>query len=168
MNRAHQGSERYISMKEQGLSEKEILASFNKKTPMSVFSWKGDIDTVMTPNDSIRYYKGFLHAGLVSIEPQSGFIKAWVGGADISNFAYDHVKQGKRQVGSTIKPFVYGTALAMGVVKPCTIFEDMPYCVDLQDANGRIDGRWCPSGDVQLEKQLHGPCKIQTTLEQWQ
>lgn len=154
MNRARKGSERYISMKEQGLSEKEILASFNKKTPMSVFSWKGDIDTVMTPNDSIRYYKGFLHAGLVSIEPQSGFIKAWVGGADISNFAYDHVKQGKRQVGSTIKPFVYGTALAMGVVKPCTIFEDMPYCVDLQDANGRIDGRWCPSGDIPIGKTV--------------
>lgn len=154
MNRARKGSDRYSFLKAQGLSDKEILASFNEKTAMTVFSWKGSIDTIMTPNDSIRYYKGFLHAGLISIEPQSGFIKAWVGGTDISSFAYDHVKQGKRQVGSTIKPFVYGTALAMGVVKPCTTFKDMPYCVDLEDGNGRITGKWCPSGDVPVGKTV--------------
>lgn len=148
MNRARKGSERYAIMQGEGFSEKEIMASFDEKVPMSVFSWKGTIDTIMTPNDSIRYYKGFLHAGLISIEPQSGFIKAWVGGADISHFAYDHVKQGKRQVGSTIKPFVYGTALAMGVVKPCTVFQDMPYCVDLEDGHGRITGKWCPAGNA--------------------
>lgn len=148
MNRARKGSQRYALLKEEGLSEKEILASFNVKVPMTVFSWNGPKDTVMTPNDSIRYYKGFLHAGLISIEPQSGFIKAWVGGADISSFAYDHVRQGKRQVGSTIKPFVYGTALAMGVVKPCTIFQDMSYCVDLEDGHGRITGKWCPAGNA--------------------
>lgn len=154
MNRARKGSERYSYLKAQGASDKEILASFNEKTTMTVFSWKGPIDTIMTPNDSIRYYKGFLHAGLISIEPQSGFIKAWVGGTDISSFAYDHVRQGKRQVGSTIKPFVYGTALAMGVVKPCTTFKDMPYCVDLEDGNGRITGKWCPSGDVPVGKTV--------------
>lgn len=148
MSRARKGSERYAKMQEEGLTEKEILASFNEKVPMSVFSWKGLIDTIMTPNDSIRYYKGFLRAGLISIEPQSGFIKAWVGGVDMNHFAYDHVKQGKRQVGSTIKPFVYGTALAMGVVKPCTIFQDMPYCVDLEDGHGRITGKWCPAGNA--------------------
>lgn len=154
MNRARKGSDRYSFLKAQGLSDKEILASFNEKTAMTVFSWNGSIDTIMTPDDSIRYYKGFLHAGLISIEPQSGFIKAWVGGTDISSFAYDHVKQGKRQVGSTIKPFVYGTALAMGVVKPCTTFKDMPYCVDLEDGNGRITGKWCPSGDVPVGKTV--------------
>lgn len=154
MERARKGSDRYAILKEEGLSEKEILASFNEKVPMAVFSWKGMVDTVMTPNDSIRYYKGFLRAGLISIEPQSGFIKAWVGGADISHFAYDHVKQGKRQVGSTIKPFVYGTALAMGVVKPCTVFKDMPYCVDLEDGHGRITGKWCPSGDIPVGKSV--------------
>jgi penicillin-binding protein 1A len=148
MNRARKGSERYAKMHEEGLSEKEILASFDEKVPMSVFSWKGLVDTIMSPNDSIRYYKGFLRAGLISIEPQSGFIKAWVGGVDMNHFAYDHVKQGKRQVGSTIKPFVYGTALAMGVVKPCTVFQDMPYCVDLEDGHGRITGKWCPAGNA--------------------
>lgn len=155
MERARKGSDRYALLKEEGLSEKEILTSFDVKVPMTVFSWKGMIDTVMTPNDSIRYYKGFLRAGLISIEPQSGFIKAWVGGADISHFAYDHVRQGKRQVGSTIKPFVYGTALAMGVVKPCTVFKDMPYCVELEDGHGKITGRqWCPSGDIPVGKQV--------------
>lgn len=146
MRRARKGSDRYVQMKEAGMSEKDILKSFDRKIPMRVFSWKGDIDTVMTPNDSIRYYKGFLHAGLISIEPQTGFVKAWVGGADISHFAYDHVRQGKRQVGSTIKPFVYGTALAMGVAKPCTIFEDVAYCVDLIEPDGRFKGKWCPAG----------------------
>ncbi len=154
MTRAKKGSERYAALKEQDLSEKEIDANFNTKVPMTVFSWNGPIDTIMTPNDSIRYYKGFLRAGLLSIEPQSGFIKAWVGGADISSFAYDHVKQGKRQVGSTIKPFVYGTALFMGKVKPCTVFKDMSYCVDLEDGNGRITGKWCPSGDIPVGKTV--------------
>jgi penicillin-binding protein 1A len=127
-----------------GYSEGEIKINFNTPTPMRVFGWKGERDTLMTPNDSIRYYKSFLHAGLISIEPQTGFVKAWVGGANFQHFAFDHVKQGKRQVGSTIKPFVYGTAMAMGVVKPCTQFENTAYCVDLQDADGNIDGRWCP------------------------
>lgn len=148
MQRARKGSDRYLNMSAEGYSESEILASFDTKTPMTVFTWNGPKDTIMTPNDSIRYYKGFLHAGLISIEPQSGFIKAWVGGADIAHFAYDHVKQGKRQVGSTIKPFVYGTALAMGVVKPCTVFQDMSYCVDLEDGHGRITGKWCPAGNA--------------------
>lgn len=154
MNRARKGSDRYAIMQSEGFSEKEIMASFDQKVPMSVFSWKGVIDTIMTPNDSIRYYKGFLHAGLISIEPQSGFIKAWVGGADIAHFAYDHVKQGKRQVGSTIKPFVYGTALAMRVVKPCTPVPEMAHCVDLEDGHGRITGKWCPAGKVPNGKNV--------------
>lgn len=148
MKRARKGCDRYIKMKEAGASEKEILKSFDRPVPMRVFSWKGDIDTIMTPNDSIRYYKGFLHAGLISIEPQTGFVKAWVGGTDITHFAYDHVRQGKRQVGSTIKPFVYGTALAMGVAKPCTVFEDVAYCVDLIEPDGRFKGKWCPAGNA--------------------
>lgn len=154
MNRARKGSERYTRMKDEGLSEKEIMASFNIKVPMTVFSWNGMTDTIMTPNDSIRYYKGFLRAGLISIEPQSGFIKAWVGGADISSFTYDHVRQGKRQVGSIIKPFVYGTALAMGVVKPCTPVPEMSHCVDLEDGHGRITGKWCPAGKVPVGKNV--------------
>lgn len=144
MRSARRNSARYAGLLADGLSEDEIKQSFNTPTPMRIFSWKGERDTLMTPNDSIRYYKSFLHAGVISIEPQTGFVKAWVGGAEFNHFAFDHVKQGKRQVGSTIKPFVYSTAMAMGVVKPCTNFANTAYCVDLQDENGNINGRWCP------------------------
>jgi penicillin-binding protein 1A len=143
---ARHNSARYANLVSSGLTESEINKNFNTPVSMKVFTWKGnnEIDTTLTPNDSIRYYKAFLHAGLISIEPQTGFVKAWVGGANFENFAYDHVRQGKRQVGSTIKPFVYGTAMAMGVVKPCTQFANTTYCVDLQNADGDVDGRWCP------------------------
>jgi penicillin-binding protein 1A len=86
--------------------------------PMKVFSWQGEIDTLMTPMDSILYYKSILQAGLVSIDPKTGFVKAWVGGNNYKHFQYDHVKQGKRQVGSTFKPFVYATAIREGY-SPC-------------------------------------------------
>jgi penicillin-binding protein 1A len=144
MRTARLNSPRYAYMSEAGYSEQEIVNAFNTPTQMRVFSWSGEKDTTLTPNDSIRYYKSFLHAGLISIEPQTGFIKAWVGGANITHFAYDHVKLSRRQVGSTIKPFVYGTAMAMGVVKPCTQFANTAYCVDLQDADGNVNNRWCP------------------------
>lgn len=143
MRRARKGSTRYKLMDEAGISESKILADFNVPAPMRVFSWKGDIDTIMTPNDSIRYYKNIIRAGLISIEPATGFVKAWVGGVDFHHFAFDHVKQGKRQVGSTMKPFVYSTAMSMGVVKPCTKLSPEAYCVDPCDPSGR---RWCPSG----------------------
>ncbi|MEM9050916.1 MAG: transglycosylase domain-containing protein [Bacteroidota bacterium] len=89
-----------------------------KKVPMKVFSWQGEIDTMMTPMDSILYYKSLLQSGLVSIDPKTGFVKAWVGGNNYKHFQYDHVKQGKRQVGSTFKPFVYATAIREGY-SPC-------------------------------------------------
>lgn len=133
--RARKNSARYAALSASGMSEAEILKTFDVPTEMTVFTWKGDKDTTMTPNDSIVYYKSYLHAGLMSIEPQTGFVKAWVGGANINHFAYDHVRQAKRQVGSTIKPFVYATALAMGTAKPCTVFSGN-YCV----------GNWCPAG----------------------
>jgi penicillin-binding protein 1A len=87
----------------------------------------------MSPNDSIRYYKAFLHAGLVSIDPKTGFVKAWVGGVNFKHFAYDHVRLGKRQVGSTIKPFVYAAALEAGVVNPNTTFSSGDYGIDFID-----------------------------------
>lgn len=149
MNSGRKNSERYRSLKLQGLSAKEIEENFDLDVPMKVFSWNGDIDTVMTPNDSVRYYKGILRAGLISIEPSTGFVKAWVGGTDFNHFAYDHVKQGTRQVGSTIKPFVYSTAIAMRVVKPCTKFEaGTSFCVDVYGNNGDLNKRWCPRGDI--------------------
>lgn len=109
-------------------SEEEILQSFEKEVPMKVFSWKGDIDTVMSPMDSIRYYKSFLQAGLMSMDPQTGYIRAWVGGIDYDKFAYDHVRQGKRQVGSTFKPFVYAVAIDNGY-SPCYEVSNVPYVI---------------------------------------
>ncbi len=107
-------------------TEEEIMKSFDVPAPMKVFSWKGDIDTVLSPRDSIRYYKSFLQAGMMSMEPQTGYIRTWVGGIDYDNFAYDHVRQGKRQVGSTFKPFVYATAVEAGF-SPCYEVPNVPY-----------------------------------------
>src|SRR5690606_18887948 len=119
LNRSMRQSERWRVMKANGKSEKEILKSFETPTPMTIFSWKGEIDTIMKPSDSMRYYKSFLHTGMMSMEPQTGHVKAWVGGINMRHFKYDHVKQGKRQVGSTFKPFVYATAIDQLHLSPC-------------------------------------------------
>lgn len=149
MRNARANTDRYQNLKRAGATKEQIEKDFELPVPMRVFSWDGDIDTVMTPNDSIRYYKSILRSGLMSMEPSTGFVKAWVGGIDFNHFAFDHVKLGKRQVGSTIKPFVYGTALQMNVVKPCTkLDEGDAYCVDTHDANGKIIKRWCPAGTI--------------------
>lgn len=161
-------SDRYKNLIAAGLSESDIRKNFNEKTNMRIFSWKAgkeenyEVDTVMTPFDSIRHYKSFLQAGLISIEPETGFIKAWVGGANIDHFAYDHVRLGKRQVGSTIKPFVYGAGIQMGVIKPGLVVPNINYCVDLFDPSGNPDGSWCPKsgsktgfgGTVSMKKGL--------------
>jgi len=111
-------SDRYYAMKQGGASEKEITKAFNKKVKMTVFSWKGDIDTVMTPMDSIKYYKKILRSGFMAMEPTTGHVKAWVGGIDYRYFQYDQVKDGSRQVGSTFKPFLYTVAMQEGY-SPC-------------------------------------------------
>lgn len=155
-------SDRYINMKASGFSEQEITNTFNAPTQMRIFSWKGERDTIMSPMDSIRYYKSFLQAGLISIEPSTGFIKAWVGGTNIDYFAYDHVRLGRRQVGSTIKPFIYGAGITMNVVKPGMVIPNIRYCVDLFDPSGNPDGQWCPGnsdgsgngGTVSIKKGL--------------
>ena len=118
-------SDRYISMKSAGVSQDSIKKAFNTRMPMTVFSWAGDIDTVMTPMDSIRYYKYFLQTGFMSMEPQTGFIRAWVGGNNYRFFKYDHVKEGKRQVGSTFKPFVYALAMQENY-SPCYKVPNVP------------------------------------------
>jgi len=112
-------SERYRKLKHLKLSDTELLDIFNSPTEMSVFSWNGRIDTMLSPLDSIKYYNYFLHSGLVSIESSSGQIKAWVGGINHEQFKYDHVKEGKRQVGSTFKPFIYATAIDQFKYSPC-------------------------------------------------
>jgi penicillin-binding protein 1A len=98
-------SDRYIKMRQAGISKDSIRKAFDTKTKMKVFSWKGEIDTLLSPMDSIRYSFFFLRAGLMSMEPHSGFVRAYVGGIDYRYFKYDHVKIAKRQVGSTFKPF---------------------------------------------------------------
>ena len=130
LNNSMRQSERWRVLKRDGKSEKEIIASFDKPTPMSIFSWKGEIDTIMKPKDSMLYYKTFLHTGVMSMEPQTGHVKAWVGGINMRNFQYDHVKQGKRQVGSTFKPFVYATAIDQLHLSPCDTFPNTPITIE--------------------------------------
>ena len=146
MQNARQSTERYRLLKISGASQSEIIKNFETPVPMKVFSWKGEFDTIMSPNDSIRYYKAYLHAGLISVDPSTGFVKAWVGGVDFKHFAYDHVRLGKRQVGSTIKPFIYATALSMKSVTPCTRLTSDENCVITVNNNNEIIGRWRPSG----------------------
>lgn len=127
--RAKKNSDRYKRLKAVGKTSKEINKIFNTKTKMKVFSWKGVRDTVMTPNDSIKYYKHFLRSGLLSIEPQTGHIKAWVGGINNKFFKYDAVAQQKRQVGSTFKPFVYATAINQLRMSPCNQLPNIRYTI---------------------------------------
>jgi len=118
LNRSMYQSERYRNMRSTGASEEEIRASFNKPVDMTIFTYHGDIDTLMTPMDSIKYYKSFLRAGFMSMDPKTGAVKAYVGGLDYNHFMYDMVTGGHRQIGSTIKPFLYALAMENGY-SPC-------------------------------------------------
>ncbi len=129
--------ERYRVLKESGASEEEIKRSFNTKTEMSVFTYHGEKDTVMTPMDSIRYYKSFLRCGFMSMCPQNGHVKAYVGGLDFMHFAYDMCMEGRRQVGSTIKPFLYSLAMENGF-SPC---DEAPNVQETYIVGGRA---WTP------------------------
>ncbi len=142
LNNAMKRSERWRKMKKAGISQKEIIASFKEKIPMKIFSWKGDVDTLMTPMDSIRYYKHFFRAGFLSIEPQTGQIKAWVGGTNYKHFQYDAVKQQKRQVGSTFKPFVYATAINQLKKSPCDKYPNTLYTIPKEKYG--MDKDWTP------------------------
>lgn len=118
MQRAIRQSERYRVMKENGASEQEIEEAFRKKTEMTVFTYNGDVDTIMSPLDSIRYVKSFLRSGFVSMDPRTGAVKAYVGGVNFNHFKYDMATLGRRQVGSTTKPFLYALSLENGM-SPC-------------------------------------------------
>lgn len=120
-------SERYRNMKRAGLSNDSIEKAFRTKIPMRVFSYKGDIDTTMSPMDSIKYHKWYLHAGLMSMEPQTGYVRAYVGGINFKFFKYDHVVVARRQVGSTFKPFVYTAAMQDGQMYPCSKVANVQY-----------------------------------------
>ena len=127
LKQAMKSSNRWAVMKGMDKTDDEIIASFSQKAKMTVFTWKGEKDTTMTPIDSIRYYKSFLQSGLMAMEPQTGNIKAWVGGINYKYFQYDHVGQGARQVGSTFKPFVYATAIEQLNMSPCDSIIDAPF-----------------------------------------
>jgi penicillin-binding protein 1A len=153
MKRGKRNSDRYKRLKLAGKSEAEIEKSFNTDVDMRVFSWKGEIDTVMTPYDSIRYYKHFLRSGLVSIEPQTGHIKAWVGGINHKYFKYDAVEQQKRQVGSTFKPFVYATAINQLKMSPCDKLPNVLYTIPKEKYGMPKD--WTPkNADNKYGKEL--------------
>lgn len=126
-------SDRWRNAKKAGLSESEIEKSFHEKTDMKVFSWQGYRDTVMTPWDSLMYYKFFLQCGMMSMETHSGFVRAWVGGIDYRNFKFDHVRAAQRQVGSTFKPIVYSMAMQEHL-SPCMMVPNIQVCID----------NWCP------------------------
>ena len=120
LNRSMMQSERYRTMKAAGASDEEIREAFNRKIDMTVFTYRGDKDTVMSPMDSIRYYKSFLRSGFMSMDTKTGLVKAYVGGLDFTNFMYDMVMTGRRQVGSTIKPYLYSLAMENGF-SPCDV-----------------------------------------------
>ncbi|MBO5225495.1 MAG: penicillin-binding protein [Parabacteroides sp.] len=133
--RAIQQTDRYRIMKKAGAKEKEISEAFNTPVEMRVFSWNGPIDTIMSPKDSIRYHKSFLRTGFMSMDPRTGHVKAYVGGIDYNNFQYDMVNGGRRQIGSTIKPFLYSLAMIEGI-SPCD--EMMHVQQRLTDENGKL------------------------------
>ncbi len=138
LNRAMKQSERYRIMKSEGYSEKEIVEAFNTKYEMTVFSYDGSIDTVMTPMDSIRYYKHFLRTGFMSMDPITGYVKAYVGGPNYAHFQYDMAMVGRRQVGSTIKPYLYALAMENGF-SPCDMTRNVEQTIITEDGKS-----WTP------------------------
>ena len=130
INRAMRNSDRYRMLKKEGATEKEIQQAFDTPVKMRVFSYKGDRDTTMTPRDSLYYYKRFLWASLMALDPSNGYVKAYVGGPSFRYFKYDMVKQGKRQIGSTIKPFVYTFAIEQLGLTPCTPVPNLPVTIE--------------------------------------
>ena len=138
LDRSIHQSDRYRTMKEAGYSESEIMKAFNTKYEMQVFSYEGEKDTIMTPLDSIKYYKHFLRAGFMSMDPITGYVKAYVGGPNYNYFQYDMAMVGRRQVGSTIKPYLYSLAMENGF-SPCDLVRNVERT--LYDENGRA---WSP------------------------
>jgi len=146
-------SERYRKLKKAGKSIKEIKSIFKKKVQMTLFSWDGEIDTLLSPRDSIKYNKFFIHSGMMSMDPKTGHVKAYVGGINYKHFKYDHVKIGKRQVGSTFKPFLYSLAMQEGYT-PCSEVSNVPVVFDKK--RWSLEKDWVPknSGDEFDEMSL--------------
>ena len=152
IRRAVRQSDRFREMKQAGFSESEIEASFGKPCHMKVFTFKGERDTLMTPRDSILHHKRIMRASFVAMDPHTGYVKAYVGGPNFRYFKYDMAKQGKRQIGSTIKPFVYTFAIDHLGLTPCTMVPNLP--VTIETSNGQA---WSPkeAGKVEYDGVLH-------------
>ena len=142
LERSKKQTERYRVLKKNGVSEKEIDKIFDTKVEMNLYTMDGIVDTVLTPNDSILHNKYLLHHSLMSMDPQTGFIKAWVGGINHQYFKYDNVKTGKRQVGSTFKPFVYATAIDQHKFSPCEEIPNIPYTFEKEEWG--LEEDWTP------------------------
>jgi penicillin-binding protein 1A len=151
-------TDRYKVLKAAGKSEEEINKIFSTPVKMRVFSWRGEIDTTLSPMDSIRYYKSYLQCGFMAMEPQTGYIKAWVGGINHEHFKYDHVKVGRRQVGSTFKPFVYALAIQEGY-SPCYQIPNVRTCITTEDGK-----EWCPDNSAGEEKFEGKPQTLKLAL----
>jgi penicillin-binding protein 1A len=142
-------TERYRVLRNKGTSMDSINRHFNNKVPMTIFTWKGERDTLLSPLDSIKHYKRHLRAGFMAMDPKTGHVKAWVGGPNFRHFKFDHVKQGKRQVGSTIKPFLYTLAMQEGY-SPCHLVPNVPQTFVVADSI------WTPrnSGSSKYDGQM--------------
>lgn len=147
-------SDRYKALQLDGKSDEEIRKDFNTPTKLTIFTWKGDIDTVMKPIDSVKYYKMLLRNAMMAMDPQTGYIKAWVGGIDFEHFKYDQVKMGSRQVGSTAKPFTYAVAIENGY-SPCYTVPNEPVTIEIPGSKP-----WTPRSTGTLP----GSITLQTAL----
>lgn len=139
-------TKRYISLYNKGLSESEIMKELKRPVKTNIFDWKSKDyrkSIEISPYDSVKYAEKILKTGMISIEPQTGFIKVWVGGPNYRNFKYDYAVKAQRQVGSTMKPFAYAIALRDGITTPCTTYPNIEYCIDVE--KGFFSESWCPS-----------------------
>ena len=152
IKRAMKNSDRYREMKKDGVSEKDIYASFDVKCKMRIFTFKGERDTVLTPRDSILHHKRIMRASFVAMDPRSGHVKAYVGGPNFRYFKYDMAKQGKRQIGSTVKPFIYTFAIDHLGMTPCTMVPNLPVTIETS-----VGTAWSPkeAGNVEYDGTLH-------------
>ena len=154
-------SERYRKLKNQGKTKPYIDKVFDKKVKTKLFSWGGEIDTIISPKDSVIYNKFFLHTGLMSMDPSNGHIKSYVGGINHKHFKYDHVRSGKRQVGSTFKPFLYSLAIQEGM-SPCDHIRNVPVVFDAKKWGLPED--WVPSNATPVFDTLKNPLELQFGL----
>jgi penicillin-binding protein 1A len=153
LNNGIRRSERYAIMKDAGATDEEIKKSFATKVEMKILTWdRGMIDTIMTPLDSIRYMKSFLHCGMMAVEVNTGYVKAYVGGVNYQYFQFDHVKLSKRQVGSTFKPYVYTVALQSGEYSPCTMVPNVPVTFHLPEGT-----TWTPKNSSEYKNGMMLP-----------